>query len=188
MNDLVMLAALLGGPAYGYALKRTAGLIFGNSALHNNVVYPSLKRFMRNGWVEQSSVPGDRGQQRKQYRITAAGKKYLLGQLASFGEREAADDGAFLFRVAFFDALPKTKREAIVAARKSFLASRAGQLSELREMGNPRSFGSVALERVQAVVENELLWIERLEHELEAKQGDFACKQMLAQRRTLPKS
>ena len=30
--------------------------------------------------------------------------------------------------------------------------------------------------------------IERLEHELEAKQGDLACKQMLAQRRTLPKS
>jgi DNA-binding PadR family transcriptional regulator len=115
-DDLVLLAALLGGPAYGYALKRTAGLIFGG-AMHNNVIYPSLKKFMRNGWVEQSSVPGDRGQQRKQYRITAVGKKYLLEQLATFGEREAADDAAFLFRVALFDALPKAKRGAIIAAR-----------------------------------------------------------------------
>jgi DNA-binding PadR family transcriptional regulator len=188
MNDLVLLASLLSGPAYGYALKRTAGLIFGSSTLHNNVVYPSLKKFMRNGWVEQSNVPGDRGQQRKQYRITAAGQKYLLEQLATFGEREAADDGAFLFRVALFDALPKTKREAIIAARKLFLTSRAGQLSELRETGEPQSFGSVALERVQAVVKNELRWIEQLEHELETKQGDLGCKQMLARQRAVPKS
>jgi hypothetical protein len=40
-------------------LKKTEGLIFGG-AMHNNVIYPSLKRFVRNGWVEQSTVPGDR--------------------------------------------------------------------------------------------------------------------------------
>jgi DNA-binding PadR family transcriptional regulator len=188
MNDLVLLAALMGGPAYGYALKRTAGLIFGSSAMHNNVVYPSLKKFMRNGWVEQSSVPGERGQERKQYRITAAGRKYLLEQLATFGDREAADDGAFLFRVALFDALPKGKREAIIAARKSFLASRAGQLSELREMGKASSFGSVALDRVRALVDGELRWIERLEHELEIKKGDLECRQILTHRATARRS
>ena len=188
MNDLVLLAALLGGPAYGYALKRTAGLIFGGSALHNNVVYPSLKKFMRNGWVEQSSVPGDRGQQRKQYRITAAGRKYLLEQLAIFGEREAADDGGFLFRVVFFNALPKEKRAAIVAARKSFLASRAEQLAELRQIGKPKSFGGVALDRVLAVVHDELRWIERLEHELESKKGDWGCTDMPFRRPTALKS
>src|SRR5580693_5706533 len=102
MTDLVLLTALLSGPAYGYALKRTAGLIFGSGVLHNNVVYPLLKKFVESGWVEQSSVPGDRGQQRKQYRITAAGRKYLLERIANFGEREACDDGAFLFRVALF--------------------------------------------------------------------------------------
>ena len=184
MNDLVLLAALLGGPAYGYALKRSAGLIFGNSAMHNNVVYPSLKKFIRNGWAEQSSVPGERGQQRKQYRITAAGKDYLLEQLSTFGEREAADDGALLFRVAFFDVLPQAKREAIIAARKSFLASRAGQLLELRETGKPRSFGSVALDldRVQALVEDELRWIERLKRELETKKGDLGCRPILTRR------
>jgi DNA-binding PadR family transcriptional regulator len=172
MNDLVLLAALLGGPAYGYALKRTAGLIFGANAIHNNVVYPSLKKFMRNGWVEQKSVPGDRGQQRKQYRITSAGKKYLLEQLASFGEREAADDGAFLFRVAFFDVLPKGKRDAIVAARKSFLASRVQQLSELREVGQPSSFSALALDRVQTAVESELRWVQQIEHRLKTTKGD----------------
>jgi DNA-binding PadR family transcriptional regulator len=172
MNDLVLLAALFRGPAYGYALKRTAGLIFGANTMHNNVVYPSLKKFMGNGWVEQKSIPGDRGQQRKQYRITSPGKKYLLEQLASFGEREAADEGAFLFRVAFFDVLSKGKRDAIMAARKSFLASRAQQLSELREMGQPSSFSALALDRVQAVVESELRWVQQVEHELKTTKGD----------------
>src|ERR1700721_7627 len=114
MNDLVILTALLGGPAYGYALKKTAGLIFGNGALHNNVIYPSLKKFVQNGWVEQSRGPGDRGQQRKQYRSTAAGKKYLLGQIGTLDQHEAGDEGAFLLRVALFDVLPQGKRKGII--------------------------------------------------------------------------
>jgi len=82
MNELVLLAALLKGPAYGYALKKTAGLIFGSKALHSNLVYPSLKKFVKNGWVEQTNkTQGERGQERKQYRITAAGTQHLLERL-----------------------------------------------------------------------------------------------------------
>ena len=172
MNDLVLLAALLREPAYGYALKRTAGLIFGNSAMHNNVVYPALKKFVRNGWVEQKSVPGDRGQQRKQYRITPVGKKYLIEQLVTFDEQNAGDEGAFLFRVAFFDAIPKRKRDSIVSVRRAFLTSRARQLSELREIGQPGCFAAMTLERVQALVENELHWVKQLEYELQTRKGD----------------
>jgi DNA-binding PadR family transcriptional regulator len=172
MNDLVLLTALLRGPAYGYALKKTAGLIFGNGAMHNNIVYPLLKQFVRNGWVDQSVTPGDRGQQRKQYRITAAGKRYLIEQIGSFDGPGAADEGAFLLRVALFDVLPKRKREAIVAARKSFLAARAEELSELKQRTQPGSFGAVALDRVQARVKDEMRWIRQIENELEFQRGD----------------
>ena len=163
MTDLVLLTALLGGPAYGYALKRTAGLIFGSGVLHNNLVYPLLKKFVQSGWVEQSSVAGDRGQQRKQYRITAAGRKYLLEQIAIFGEREAGDDGAFLFRVALFDLLPEEKRREIVAARKAFLTARVKELSELEKAGKPKSFAGVVLDRVQDLVKGELEWVAKIE-------------------------
>jgi DNA-binding PadR family transcriptional regulator len=187
MNDLVLLAALLRGPAYGYALKKTAGLIFGGP-MQNNVVYPSLKKFMRNGWVQQGTVQGDRGQQRKQYRMTAAGRKYLLEQLGTFGDREAGEEGAFLLRVAFFDVLPKRKREAIVAARKSFLTSRSAQLSKLRQATQPRSFGAVALERVQTLVADELRWIHKLEGELETSKGELGCTPILTPRGTAVRS
>lgn len=163
MIDLVLLTALLGGPAHGYALKRTAGLIFGSGTLHNNIVYPLLKKFVKSGWVEQSTVPGDRGQQRKQYRITAAGRKYLLEQIAEFGEREASNDGAFLFRVALFDLLSNEKRIEILAARKAHLARRLSELDKLEKAGRPKSFSGAVLERVQDVARDELDWIAKLE-------------------------
>ena len=164
MTDLVLLTALLRGPAYGYALKRTAGLIFGQGKLHNNVVYPLLKKFVEAGWVEQSSVPGDRGQQRKQYGITAAGRQYLREQMATFGEREAGNDGAFLFRVAMFDLLPGEKRKEIIAARRAYLAVRVEELSALEKSQRPTSFPGFVLDRVQALVRDEMEWIAKLEN------------------------
>ena len=165
MNDLVLLTALLAGPAYGYALKKTAGLIFGSGALHNNVVYPFFQRSIRHGWVEQKIVAGDRGQQRKQYRITPAGRKYLIEQVSRLPETEAADEGAFLLRVALFDVISARNRQAIVAARKSFLVARAAELAQLREGTDASSFGMVALERVRERVSGELEWIGRIESE-----------------------
>jgi DNA-binding PadR family transcriptional regulator len=172
MTDLVLLTALLEGPAYGYSLKRTAGLIFGNGVLHNNLVYPLLKKFVQSGWVEQSSVSGDRGQKRKQYRITAAGRRYLLEQIAVFGEREACDDEAFLLRVALFDVLPEQRRREILAARKAFLMARVEDLSELEQLGKPKSFGAAALDRAQSLVENELRWVRQFERGVKTKKGD----------------
>jgi DNA-binding PadR family transcriptional regulator len=171
MYDLVLLAALLAGPAYGYALKRTAGLIFGSGALHNNVIYPSLKKFVRNCWVAQSAVPGERGQQRKQYRITAAGKKHLFAEIAKFGERDAADEGAFLLRVALLNAIPLKTRDTIIAARKSFLSSRAAELSQLREPAPQGSFAMMAVDRVISRVDDELRWIDQLERALGSESG-----------------
>jgi len=172
MNDLVLLTALLRGPAYGYALKKTAGLIFGSGAMHNNVVYPSLKRFVRNGWVEQTTVPGDRGQERKQYRITAQGRRHLLEQIGTFGEDDARDEGAFLLRLALFDLLPAAKRSTIIAARKSFLAMRSRELSELRDAAEPTSFPNKALRRVQQRVRDELRWIRQIEAKIVSLKGD----------------
>jgi DNA-binding PadR family transcriptional regulator len=188
MSELVLLAALLRSPAYGYALKETAGLIFGSKAMHPNVVYPLLKKFVQNGWVDQSSTPGDRGQTRKQYRITTAGKKHLLEQLSIFSEHEAADDGAFLFRVAFFDVFPREKRRAILDARKLHLSSRAAQLAELREATEPRSFGGIALDHVLGLVQDELRWIHKLESQIESTKGDLKCKPLLTPRATARRS
>lgn len=66
MTDIIVLATLLGGPKHGYQLKHEAGLILGQTNLHNNLVYPLLRRFTEEGWVTSKTVPGERGQRRRQ--------------------------------------------------------------------------------------------------------------------------
>jgi DNA-binding PadR family transcriptional regulator len=188
MNDLMLLSALLRGPTYGYALKKTAGLIFGSRAMHPNVVYPLLRNFTENGWVEQTSRAGEKGQTRKQYRITADGKSHLFEKLAKFKAEDAGDDGAFLFRVALFDAMSKESRKSVVAARKSFLTARAEQLDQLEEATQPSSFGATALARVKYLVQDELRWISDIENEIQAGKGDPKCKPVPTHRATVRRS
>ena len=143
---------------------------------------------MQNGWVKQGSAPGDRGLPRKQYRITAAGREDLLERLGTFSEEDAGDDGAFLFRVALFDALPKQKCQVILAARKAFLISRFKQLGELREGVGARSFGSAALDRVQTLVQGELSWVHKLEGQVKSNKGDLKCTPLHTYRATARQS
>jgi len=59
-------------------------------ALHNNLVYPSLRRFLEEGWVSEKAVPGDRGQTRQQYVLTAEGRGHLFERLSEFSEADAS--------------------------------------------------------------------------------------------------
>ncbi len=165
MNDLVLLAALLQGPAHGYALKKTAGLMFGRADIHNNIIYPSLKRFVRNQWVTESDVAGDRGQRRKQYQLTPKGRKHLLEQAAAFGGEAAGNPEEFLLRFALFALLSREQRTAIIAARRTFLTERVKELTQLQDQIRPVSFGRLALARVQDLVLTELKWIYRIENQ-----------------------
>ena len=104
MNDLLLLSMMLGGPKYGYQLKREAGWIMGQ-ALHNNLVYPTLRRFLEEGWVSKKAVPGERGQTRQRYVLTAEGRRYLFECLNKFSEGDASSDQSFNLRVGLFAAL-----------------------------------------------------------------------------------
>src|SRR6266436_8031532 len=81
MTALTVLALLIEGPKHGYRLKQEAGTIFGQAALHNNLVYPLLRRFTASGWVTRKTVPGARGQNRQQYALTPLGRRTLLGRV-----------------------------------------------------------------------------------------------------------
>ena len=73
MSDLILLAALLDGPQHGWALKKLAGLLSGSGDMHNNLVYPLLKKFVGEGWVRRRSEPGQRGRIRSVYSLTSRG-------------------------------------------------------------------------------------------------------------------
>ncbi len=132
MNDLILLAALMQGPQHGYALKKLAGFMAGHGDMHNNLVYPLLRRFVENSWVTKRTTGGERGQKRGLYTLTSKGKLALLQRLSHFTEKEAASENEFRVRVGLFSLLQRPARETILSQRDRWLARRQERLGGIQ--------------------------------------------------------
>ena len=162
MNDLLMLAMLLAGPKYGYQLKREVGWMTGQGDLHNNIVYPLLRRFREEGWVSKKSVPGERGQTRQQYALTAEGRRTYFERINRFSQDDASSEEAFFLRVGVFEALSAESRGAILSAREAFLQRRDQRLEILQENMELGKFGSEIVRHMKKKIEMEQEWIRHL--------------------------
>jgi DNA-binding PadR family transcriptional regulator len=162
MNDLILLCMLLAGAKYGYQLKREAGWILGREALHNNLVYPLLRRFLEANWVSKKTVPGDRGQTRQQYALTAEGRRHLFERLSAFSHTDAASEGAFHLRVGMFPALKPDVRGAVLGLREGYLERRDQKLSALQDPMDLGKFGAEIVRHMRKQIEIEREWIRHL--------------------------
>jgi DNA-binding PadR family transcriptional regulator len=162
MTDLIVLGMLLAGPQHGYRLKQSAGMIFGQRELHNNIVYPLLRRFMASKWVTKKTVPGERGQNRQQYAITALGRQVLLDRIRNFTEQDARSEDEFRVRVGFFSLLAAEDRDRILQLRTAALGSRDQVLSNLQSAMELDDYAGevVRFLREQTAIERD--WIARL--------------------------
>lgn len=161
MIDLIILASLLDGPKHGYALKKQAGMVFTHSQLHNNLVYPLLRRFTSQGWVTKKSAPGERGQTRQQYALTLAGRRALLDHLKTFGEKEAQSSEEFLVRAGLFALLERKDHEEILSARQRILQRRDAHFAQLQQM-ELGLYGGEVVGFLRDGVNRELAWLEHL--------------------------
>ena len=162
MTDLLILATLLAGPKHGYALKRQAGMILGQETLHNNLVYPLLRRFVAKKWVNKKEVPGERGQTRQLYSLTALGRKELVSQLSTFTDQDARVSDQFRLRVGMFQILDPEARLRILDTRERFLNSRMEKLSAIEGNFALGRFSGEVTGRFIAESRNELDWIAHL--------------------------
>jgi DNA-binding PadR family transcriptional regulator len=162
MNDLIILATLLDGPKHGYQLKREAGFILGQGAMHNNLIYPLLHRFTAEGWVSKKTVPGERGQTRLQYAITALGRRELVTRLSEFGESDASSLPGFITRVAMFEVLEEPVRARILKQRESYLHGREEKLIALRQNMDLGIYGGEVVRYLIEQIHCELAWSRRL--------------------------
>jgi PadR family transcriptional regulator, regulatory protein PadR len=84
--DVLLLAALEGGPRHGYAVKEAlrdgSG---GRFNLPTGTVYPALHRLEDAGLIAGTWSEVD-GRRRRTYRLTAAGRRRLHADRASWGE------------------------------------------------------------------------------------------------------
>ena len=162
MNDLLLLALMLDGPKYGYQLKREAGWMIGQDALHNNTVYPMLRRFLDEGWASKKAVPGERGQTRQQYALTAEGRRILMDRLSHFSEADASMEDAFRLRVGLFSFLRAEVRESILTAREQRLERRDEKLETLQGKMDLGKFGGEIVRYMRKEIETEQAWIRHL--------------------------
>lgn len=162
MNDLLLLATLLAGPQHGYVLKKRIGLMTGHGEMHNNLVYPLLKRFVVQGWVSCRRVPGERGQTRERYALTAKGKQELQRRLREFSGKDAASEDAFHLRVGLFAVLDADARDRILASREEWLQRRGNILANLATAMDLGEWGGVVVAQLRSRIQAELQWTAEL--------------------------
>jgi len=161
MIDLIILANLVDGPKHGYALKKQAGTVLSDSELHNNLVYPLLRRFTSQGWVTKKSAPGQRGQIRQLYALTTAGRRALRERLNAFEEKEAQSTEEFLLRVGLFDLLDPAARQRILGTREQVLERRKEHFASLQRM-ELGIYGSEVVGFLSQRAKDEHAWLRRL--------------------------
>ena len=81
--DMIVLAALSGGPAHGYAIiqeihRRTGGTF----ELPEGTVYPALHRLEQAGLLGSEWTIGEAGRRRRVYALTRRGTRALADQRA----------------------------------------------------------------------------------------------------------
>ncbi len=166
MTDLILLAALLDGPKHGWVLKKLGGWLSGQGDMHNNLVYPMMKKFVAQGWVRRRTEAGNRGQTRAVYSLTIPGNRELFRRLNEFGEKEAASATEFRLRVGLFHLLTSEARKRICAEREKWLSAREERFSTLQQSFEAMESVSWGIEVVSFLVDEvraERKWIAGLE-------------------------
>lgn len=153
---------LLPGPKHGYQLKHEAGMVFGQQTLHNNLIYPLLRRFLNDGWVSKKKVPGERGQTRQQYSLTAQGRRVLLERLSQFTEADAASANEFRSRVGLFELLQPEVRETILTRRESYLQRLDQRMALLESNMKVGKYGGEVIGQMRDQIALETKWIQHL--------------------------
>lgn len=83
--DVLILRTLAGQELHGYAIvARIAERSEGALGIEDGALYQSLHRMEERGWIESAWGHADNGKRAKFYRLTAAGRKQLEVETASW--------------------------------------------------------------------------------------------------------
>jgi len=162
MNDIIILSLLLEGPKHGYRLKQDAAMFSSEQQLHNNTIYPLLKRFLKSGWITQRQADGDRGQTRLLYALTPSGKQALTDKLSDFSESDIPNPHAFRLRVGLFGQLNKPTRQRILELRDDYLAARLVRLRQIAKAHVIDGWPASTMAHITKELQLERKWIARL--------------------------
>lgn len=89
--DLIVLKTLSWGPMHGFGIARWIQQTTGDALqVEEGSLYPALYRMENRGWIKADWALTENGRRAKYYKLTAAGRKQLERELASWDEIQAA--------------------------------------------------------------------------------------------------
>ena len=89
--DVLVLRALAGRPQHGYAVARfIRESSDGSFNVIDGALYTALHRMEERGWVESEWGLSEKGKRAKFYRLTAAGRRALRSEAATWEQYVAA--------------------------------------------------------------------------------------------------
>ncbi|HEY1622519.1 MAG TPA: PadR family transcriptional regulator [Streptosporangiaceae bacterium] len=158
--EIVILRRLFGGPCHGYELRKRVEEITGVT-LHNNSLYPALKRFEEAGAVTKAAQEQQGRPARLVYTITDTGRELLHDMLAGLPPDQAADDSEFLVRLGQFSLISRSEQAVVLANRTAAVRDRLAHLRALRDTGGTRDerWGVLVTDELTRRDERELDWL-----------------------------
>ena len=83
--DLLILKTLSLAPMHGWGLTHRIGELSGQALLvGQGSIYPALVRLEQRGWIDTEWQSTENNRRAKYYRLTAAGRRAMGGELASW--------------------------------------------------------------------------------------------------------
>lgn len=158
--DILILRHLSRRPAHGYELRKRVEAVTG-FVLHNNTLYPALRRFEEAGAVVKTSHPGQ-GLAKLVYELTDVGQELLHDMLADLPAEQAGDDTEFLARLGQFGFLTPAERLTVLEARDAALAERLDRLASLRARSGGETWSGLVTAELIARTEQDRAWLARL--------------------------
>jgi len=161
--EILILRRLHGGPAHGYELRKrveeTTGFV-----LHNNSLYPALRRFEEAGAVTKAAEPQEGRPPRLVYTLTDVGRDMLHDMLAELPAEQAGQPEEFLARLGQFNLLNRAERAGILASRTRAVRDQLAHYRTMHKLatdhGSP--WGARATAELIRRHEQELSWLAEL--------------------------
>src|SRR5262250_2202847 len=160
--DVVLLGHLAKEPSHGYALRRQVEASTG-FGLHNNALYPALRRFEEAGAVTKTAQPQQGGRPpRHVYTITGSGREMLHDMLADLPAAQAGDDAEFLARLGQFELLTSAERCTVLDDRLTALSARAAHVAGLADASRGHPWGAVVVAELARRAAADQAWVAQL--------------------------
>jgi DNA-binding PadR family transcriptional regulator len=161
--EILILRRLRSGPAHGYELRKrveeTTGFV-----LHNNSLYPALRRFEEAGAVTKTAEPQQGRPPRLVYTLTEVGQDLLHDMLADLPDEQAGDPVEFMARLGQFSLINTAERAGVLASRARAVRRQLTHFQTMHELATASGerWGALATGELIRRHERELAWLGEL--------------------------